>query len=328
MPTTCACAKITPEQRDTLDLSRWCLAFNGAEPVRAETIDQFSQACSSRCGFRREAFYPCYGMAEATLIVSGGFKRRAAGGAHVRRARRWKTTRSSTRWPTKRAPASWSAAAAIARSADRHRRSRDIDDAGAADQVGEIWVSGPSVAQGYWNRPEETERTFHAYLKDTGEGPFLRTGDLGFMQDGEVFITGRLKDLIIIRGLNHYPQDIELTVGKAHPRLRPGNGAAVDRRSRTGPSGWSSCKRSSGGSNRELGRSVRRHPPRRRRRTRIAGRGHRADQGGQHSQDLQRQDPTPRLPPGVSWTARSKSLGRMACLGSTRHASGGQGRRR
>jgi 8-amino-7-oxononanoate synthase len=83
------------------------------------------------------------------------------------------------------------------------------------------------VAQGYWNRPEETDRTFRAFLKDSGEGPFLRTGDLGFMQDGELFITGRLKDLIIIRGLNYYPQDIELTVGKSHPRLRQGNGAAL-----------------------------------------------------------------------------------------------------
>ncbi len=176
-------------------------------------------------GFRREAFYPCYGMAEATLIVSGGFK----------------------------------AALPIVRTFDAEALENNqvlealADEEGArelvgcggnlldqriviahpenlttmpADQVGEIWVSGPSVAQGYWNRPQETARTFHAYLKDTGEGPFLRTGDLGFMQDGELFITGRLKDLIIIRGLNHYPQDIELTVGKSHPRLRPDNGAA------------------------------------------------------------------------------------------------------
>ena len=95
-----------------------------------------------------------------------------------------------------------------------------------ADQVGEIWVSGPSVAQGYWNRADETEQTFRAYLQDTGEGPFLRTGDLGFMHDGELFITGRLKDLIIIRGANHYPQDIEADGGTEPPaacgRLRRG----------------------------------------------------------------------------------------------------------
>ena len=95
-----------------------------------------------------------------------------------------------------------------------------------AGEVGEIWVSGPSVARGYWNRAEETARTFGARLADTGDGPFLRTGDLGFVSDGELFVTGRLKDLIIIRGVNHYPQDIEQTVQSSHPALRPGAGAA------------------------------------------------------------------------------------------------------
>src|SRR5262249_34007705 len=99
--------------------------------------------------------------------------------------------------------------------------------------VGEIWVAGPSVAKGYWNRPDETERTFRAFLRDTGDGPFLRTGDLGFVQDGELFVTGRLKDLIIIRGRNHYPQDIEQTVQAVHPALRAGCGAACE----TGPGG-------------------------------------------------------------------------------------------
>lgn len=92
-------------------------------------------------------------------------------------------------------------------------------------QVGEIWVSGASVAQGYWNRQSETKQTFRAYLADTNEGPFLRTGDLGFLQNNELFITGRLKDMIIIRGSNHYPQDIELTIENSHPALRPGCGA-------------------------------------------------------------------------------------------------------
>src|SRR5207344_1283180 len=86
-----------------------------------------------------------------------------------------------------------------------------------AGQVGEVWVSGPSVAQGYWQRTDETEQTFRAYLQDTVEGPFLRTGDLGFVQDGEMFVTGRLKDLVIVRGGNHYPQDIEATAEKSHP---------------------------------------------------------------------------------------------------------------
>jgi acyl-CoA synthetase (AMP-forming)/AMP-acid ligase II len=96
----------------------------------------------------------------------------------------------------------------------------------AGGQVGEIWVQGPSVAAGYWRRPEETEQIFKAVLKNSGEAPFLRTGDLGFVQDGELFVTGRLKDLIIIRGRNHYPQDIELTVQQCHPVLRGMAGAA------------------------------------------------------------------------------------------------------
>ena len=90
-----------------------------------------------------------------------------------------------------------------------------------SDGVGEIWVSGPGITAGYWNKPEESERICHAFLSDTGEGPFLRTGDLGFLRDGELFVTGRLKDLIIIGGRNLYPQEIELTVQQSHPAVRP-----------------------------------------------------------------------------------------------------------
>ncbi len=95
-----------------------------------------------------------------------------------------------------------------------------------AGRIGEIWVHGPSVAQGYWRQPDGTEATFHAYLKDSGEGPFLRTGDMGFIEDGELFVTGRLKDLIIVRGTNYYPQDVERTVQHSHPRLRRDCGAS------------------------------------------------------------------------------------------------------
>ena len=126
----------------------------------------------------------------------------------------------------KRVPRRSSAAAAFCSTSGWRSPIRYTLTQAADDQVGEIWVSGPSVAQGYWNRPEETERTFRAHLQDTGEGPFLRTGDLGFLKDGELFITGRLKDLIIIRGHNYYPQDIEQTAGKSHSRLRAGQGAA------------------------------------------------------------------------------------------------------
>ena len=214
--------KITAEQKKQLDLSRWSLAFNGAEPVRAETMDRFSKAFAE-CGFRREAFYPCYGLAEATLIVAGGYKQTE---------------------PVIRPFDADQLEQNVAAPAEGEHRSRRlvgsggnlldqdivIADAETTDplgknRIGEIWVSGPSVAQGYWRREAETNETFEARLSD-GRGPFLRTGDLGFLSDGELFVTGRLKDLIILRGVNHYPQDIELTVDRAHPHLKPGAGAA------------------------------------------------------------------------------------------------------
>jgi len=216
--------KITEEQKASLDLSRWKLAFNGAEPVRADTITRFFQAFES-CGFRREAFYPCYGLAEATLIVTGGFK----------------NSLPTVRCVDNEAMESHQVVEAL----PEEEGSRELVSSGGNlldqqivivdsktktecpdHQVGEIWVSGPSVAQGYWNWPEETELTFEAYMNDTEGGPFLRTGDLGFLLDGELFVTGRLKDLIIIRGVNYYPHDIEHTVDQSHEHVRPGASAA------------------------------------------------------------------------------------------------------
>lgn len=216
--------KVTPQQCATLDLSSWKVAFNGSEPIRCATLENFATAFEG-CGFRREAFYPCYGLAEATLIVSGG-ARNAAPVINVVDASALEKSR-------------------VRKASANHQKPRPLVGCGksllnqtvviadpesmtecAPDHVGEIWVSGPSVARGYWNRPEETEKTFDAYLSDVGHGPFLRTGDLGFLSDGELFVTGRLKDLIIIRGLNYYPQDIELTVERSHDALRPGCVAA------------------------------------------------------------------------------------------------------
>lgn len=216
--------KITDEQLASLDLSSWQVAFNGAEPVREETLEKFAEKFAP-CGFRREAFYPCYGLAEATLIVSGGFVQdppvvrafegnslisgRAVDGDPDDEGVRLLVGCGGT-MPDQRIVI-----------ADPDEMTRC-----AGGQIGEIWVNGPSVAQGYWNKKDESERTFHAYLRDTGEGPFLRTGDLGFVQDGELFVTGRIKDLIILHGVNHYPQDIEWTVQGCNPRLRHDAGAA------------------------------------------------------------------------------------------------------
>lgn len=217
--------RITPEQRNSLNLSSWRLAFNGAEPVRAETLERFSKAFES-CGFQPEAFYPCYGLAEATLMVSGGSKTAApvtctVQGPALARNR------------------------VVAAGPESKNNSQTLVSCGqtllnqqivivdpqtrapcSPGRVGEIWVSGPSVAQGYWNNPTETARTFEAYLAGSGQGPFLRTGDLGFLKNGELYITGRLKDLIVIRGRNYYPQDIEQVAEQSHPALRPGCGAA------------------------------------------------------------------------------------------------------
>jgi acyl-CoA synthetase (AMP-forming)/AMP-acid ligase II len=219
-----ACRNITPEQRATLDLSSWDVAFNGAEPLRAQTLDRFITTFEP-CGFRREAFYPCYGMAESTLLISGGLKTqppaiRSFDGSALEQNR---VVAANNRQEGNRVIVGCGQSCLDEQIAivDPESLTRC-----AADQIGEIWVSSPSVAQGYWNQPVQTQNTFQAYEVATGQGPFLRTGDLGFLQNGELFVTGRLKDLIIILGRNHYPQDIELTVEQCHSALRPSCGAA------------------------------------------------------------------------------------------------------
>jgi acyl-CoA synthetase (AMP-forming)/AMP-acid ligase II len=215
--------KITSEQKESLNLSSWNVAFNGAEPVRADTMKRFAEAFAS-CGFRPNAFYPCYGMAETTLIVSGGLT------ADVPIL----TTVQADALEENRVVAAFGEdGAQTLVSSGQTILDQKIVIANPEtlrscqpDEVGEIWVSGANVAKGYWDRTIATQETFQAYLTDTGEGPFLRTGDLGFIQNGELFVTGRLKDLIIIGGRNHYPQDIELTVEQSHPALKPGSGAA------------------------------------------------------------------------------------------------------
>ena len=221
--------KITDEEMEQLDLSSWTLACNGAEPIRADTMRRFTERFEP-CGFRWETFYPCYGLAEATLIVSGGEKsaepiiksfdpasldqnRVVEVGAFELSGREIVGCGKSVDGQT----------FSIVNPNDQTRCSED--------QVGEIWVRGPGVAQGYWGNVDETNATYNAYVKhENGEpvddGPHLRTGDMGFVLEGELFVTGRIKDLIIVRGRNHYPQDIERTVEKCHKSLRRDHGAA------------------------------------------------------------------------------------------------------
>ncbi|MEM9002173.1 MAG: AMP-binding protein [Cyanobacteria bacterium P01_F01_bin.86] len=215
-------AKITLEQRQSLDLSCWDLAFTGAEPIRAETLRQFAETFAD-CGFNAKAFYPCYGLAEATLFVSGGSKIEAP------------TAYSAKQVALREGPIAAASVEDVAGfiscgQAAADQRVLIVDPQTLQPcpdkQVGEIWLSGPSVAQGYWRQPEATQATFDVHLAD-GTGSFLRTGDLGFVRNDELFVTGRLKDLIIIRGQNHYPQDIEQTVEQCHEAVRSQTGAAL-----------------------------------------------------------------------------------------------------
>jgi acyl-CoA synthetase (AMP-forming)/AMP-acid ligase II len=216
--------KVSAEQRATLDLSSWVTAYNGAEPVHRETLERFAEWFAP-CGFKSRFFYPCYGMAESTLIISGG----SVGAEPVYFAA------DADALEEHRAVAASPASRRVRHLVGCGRPWLDteivvVDPATLTpclpSRVGEIWTKGGSVAAGYRNRPETTAEIFEAYLTDTGEGPYLRTGDLGFVEDGELFVTGRLKDLIIIRGQNYYPQDIERTVQHSYPGLRPACGAA------------------------------------------------------------------------------------------------------
>src|SRR6266571_6356936 len=188
--------KITAEQRSTLDLSSWDLAFNGAEPVRREVLERFAETFAP-CGFRREAFSPCYGLAEATLVVSCGLQAVPPVVFTVQSAALGHNQVVAVSEESEGTQTFVGCGQSLGEQkiviVHPETLSRCLPD-----EVGEIWISGPNIAQGYLNRPEDTNQTFRAYLKDTGEGPFLRTGDLGFLKDGELFVTGRLKDLIII----------------------------------------------------------------------------------------------------------------------------------
>lgn len=213
---------ITPEQRATLDLSSWEVAFNGAEPVRAETIERFSEYFAP-CGFRKEAFYPCYGLAESTLMVSGGFVKeppviRLFDHEEISRGRAVECAAENPHArPLVGSGRQLPDGKIVIADPETGRRLPD-------GEIGEIWVQSPSVAVGYWDNEEATRETFQAYLTD-GEGPFMRTGDLGFLWEGELFVTGRIKDMIIVHGVNVYPHDIEQTVQRADDRLRQNAGA-------------------------------------------------------------------------------------------------------
>ncbi len=211
--------KIPPTQREGLDLTHWELAFNGAEPIYDEVIERFTEAFAPY-GFRREAFYPCYGLAEATLIVSGGQKTAPP----VFKTVQAKALEQNQVIDHPLSPQDRRTLVGCGQSLS-DQKIVIVDpqtlEVCRENQVGEIWVVGPSIAQGYWGKIEETQKIFKAQIANSPEEFFLRTGDLGFFSNGELFVTGRLKDVIIINGRNYYPQDIERTVEQSHLLIRP-----------------------------------------------------------------------------------------------------------
>ena len=216
--------KINEEDCEGLDLSNWKVAFNGAEPVSAAVMERFTEKFAPY-GFNPEAFYPCYGMAETTLIVTGGSDEEAP---IVRPFDKYELVEHR-----------------VLPIDENHENARRLVGCGKVleeeevlivhpenhtplpdDKIGEIWINSPSCGLGYWQREQETQETFRARLKPDNGKYYVRSGDLGFMDRGELFVTGRLKDMIIVRGANRYPQDIENTVELCHPLTRSGGAAA------------------------------------------------------------------------------------------------------
>ena len=218
------CQKITDEQRASLDLSHWQIAFTGAEPVRAETLEKFTELYKP-CGFDRNAFYPCYGMAEATLFITGINPGKYPTVAYLDRKALTedKVVAVTSEHPDSKAVVScghtWLGDEIIIVNPKTKVQCK-------GDRVGEIWAAGAGIGKGYYQREEQTENTFQATLADNPDKTYLRTGDLGFTRDGELYITGRIKDMMILWGRNHYPQHIEETVESCHPALRPNHGAS------------------------------------------------------------------------------------------------------
>jgi len=213
------------EQMEGVDLSSWKIALNGAEPVRVETIRKFIDTFAPH-GFRPEAVFPAYGMAEATLLISGG---RRGAGLIAREVSQAALQAHRVAPPVE--PADAQTVVGCGRALEGEKIAIVDPDTRRPlppDRVGEIWVNGPNVARLYWRNEAATTAGLHARIEgEDAAASWLRTGDLGFLDaTGELFVTGRIKELIIIRGINHYPQDIEQTVQRLHVSFRQNGGAA------------------------------------------------------------------------------------------------------
>ncbi len=217
------CDKISEEDKKEIDLSSVEIFFCGSEPIRESTLNRFSEYFMN-CGFKAGMFYPCYGLAESTLICTGGdYKDKPA---YFSAEKNSLETENKIR-PVKGNKQALSFVACGYPFYDMEviiadHNKKEICPNG---QTGEIWVNGPSVCKGYWKNAVKTKGTFHAVLKNNEQQKYMRTGDVGFIHEGQLYITGRLKDLIIIRGQNFFPQDIENTVESCHQALRKYSGA-------------------------------------------------------------------------------------------------------
>jgi acyl-CoA synthetase (AMP-forming)/AMP-acid ligase II len=217
-------AQVGEEKRATLDLSGWRCALNGAEPIRHETLERFAAAFVP-AGFNEHRFLPSYGLAEATVYVSGARRpedRRFLDVDAEQMERHRRVAEAVAGRPSQRIVG----CGRVAPNLDVRIVDPDTDAEVGAGSVGEIWITGPSVALGYWQQPEATAERFGGRLAGVPGARFLRTGDLGFRHEGQLYVLGRLDDLIIVDGRNHFPQDIELTVAGCHPALAPGLCAA------------------------------------------------------------------------------------------------------
>ena len=216
--------KLRSSELSELDLSCWNHAVVGAEPVREQTMKEFSQVFAC-CGFRQDSFKPGYGLAESTLAVTTC---RPGQPYVVKHLVKKDLEQHRVTLSTKPNTDTISVVGCGKGPIGQRLRIVNPDSLKCCkpDEIGEIWVSSPSVAKGYWGRPDLSRETFSAYLSPPHQGPYLRTGDLGFMIDDQLFVTGRRKDLLILRGMNHYPQDIERTVETCHKDVRTGCCAA------------------------------------------------------------------------------------------------------
>ena len=215
-----ACLRAVRQQQEWHDdLSRWMVASCGAEPIHPETVEQFINTFHPH-GFRRTAFAPAYGLAEATLLVT---VKRAGSEPSFLQVEADALADSIV----KEVPAPERGTRTLVGCGEpleeTHVRIVNPTTHGECPpgMVGEVWLAGAGIGTGYWGKQEETDATFKAILAMSGEGPYLRTGDLGFLHHGELYLTGRLKDLIIVRGRNYYPHDLEWAAQQAHPTDRP-----------------------------------------------------------------------------------------------------------